>query len=71
MSDIGRRIAERRTAAVLSQGDLAKRAGVAVITINRIENGHGDDPRPSTVRKIAKALEVDPRWLMFGEMSDG
>jgi transcriptional regulator with XRE-family HTH domain len=39
----------------LSQVDLSKRSGVAQNTISDIETGRRD-PRPSTMRKLAKAL---------------
>jgi len=51
----------------MTQEELATAAGVPVVTISRIENGHTGEPRPSTVRKLAKALSVDPTWLIFGE----
>jgi transcriptional regulator with XRE-family HTH domain len=41
---------------------------VAVVTISRLESGHGDTPRQSTVRKLAEALDVEPAWLVFGEV---
>ena len=46
----------------LSQRDLAAASGVAQATINRLELGHRS-AHPSTVRKLAKALEVEPRAL--------
>lgn len=42
----------------LSQVDLSKRSGVAQNTISDIETGRRN-PRPSTLRKLAKALDVD------------
>jgi putative transcriptional regulator len=41
----------------LSQVDLSKRSGVAQNTISDIETGRRN-PRPSTLRKLAKALDV-------------
>jgi transcriptional regulator with XRE-family HTH domain len=43
--------------------DLAQRSGVAETTINRIERGH-HEPRFSTVRKLATALDVAAATLM-------
>jgi transcriptional regulator with XRE-family HTH domain len=47
----------------LSQVDLAKRSGVAQRSISELENGQRS-ARPSTVRKLARALKVDPAELM-------
>lgn len=55
-----------RTRRVLTQVELMRRSGVPAVTISRIENGH-HQPRPSTVRELAHALEVSPEWLLFGE----
>ena len=55
-----REIRERRA---LSQRELSKLAGVSRVTIVRLEAG-GEDPFPTTVRKLATALNVDPADLM-------
>jgi transcriptional regulator with XRE-family HTH domain len=55
-----KQIRERRA---LSQRDLSKLAGVSRVTIVRLEAG-GEDPFPTTVRKLATALNVDPAELM-------
>lgn len=47
---------------VLSQRELARTAGVTHATVWRLENGF-DLARPSTVRKLAAALGVEPREL--------
>ena len=47
----------------LSQRELSKLAGVSRMTIVRLEAG-GEDPFPTTIRKLAKALDVDPAELM-------
>ncbi len=47
---------------VLSQRELARTAGVTHVTVWRLENGF-DLARPSTVRKLAAALGVEPREL--------
>ena len=50
------------------QAELADKAGVALITVTRLENSKGDvNPRADTVRRIASALGVDPAWLLFGD----
>ena len=47
---------------VLSQRELARMANLAYGTIWRIENGY-PETRPSTIRKLAAALGVEPREL--------
>ena len=47
----------------LSQRDLAKLSKVGHITIARLETGIFD-PRLSTLRQLAKALQVDLRKLI-------
>ncbi len=69
MQNMGNRLEQARKRRVMSQEELAKAAGVPVVTISRIENGHTEAPRPSTTRKLATALGVDPAWLVFGEDS--
>jgi transcriptional regulator with XRE-family HTH domain len=57
------RLKEHRERALLTQAELAAKSGVSEVTINRIENGR-HDPRFSTVRKLAQALNVAPPELM-------
>lgn len=65
---MGQRLEEARRRKVLTQSELATLAGVSIVTVNRIENGVGEgNPRPATVRRLAKALDVDPAWLLFGD----
>ena len=53
---------------LLTQEDLAKKAGVGTVTVARIEGGQG--ARLSTLRKLAVALEVTPDQLL-GEDEPG
>lgn len=53
-------VRERRA---LTQQQLAERAGINRVTIARLEGGH-DQPFPTTVRKLADALGVEPAELM-------
>jgi transcriptional regulator with XRE-family HTH domain len=48
---------------VMSIGDLSAAAGVHRNTISRIEKDRVE-ARTSTIRKLAKALEVDPSELV-------
>jgi transcriptional regulator with XRE-family HTH domain len=57
------RALRRRSA--YSQAELAERAGVKRVTVARIETGQAQ-PRPRTVRKLAKALGVEPWQLLDG-----
>ncbi len=40
----------------LSQEGVARRSGLATVTISKLEEGRSSDPRMSTVCKLAKAL---------------
>jgi len=52
-----------RQDAALTQLELAQKAGLSKTTIVNIEAGR-ISPHPPTVRKIAAALDVEPRVLM-------
>jgi transcriptional regulator with XRE-family HTH domain len=47
----------------MSQADLAQCAGVTEATISRLEQPGHSPPRPSTIRKLAAALEIAPHEL--------
>ena len=49
----------------MSQEDLAARSGVARDTISKLETGQRR-AYPSTIRKLAAGLEVEPRMLFGG-----
>jgi transcriptional regulator with XRE-family HTH domain len=51
---------------VLSQRDLARMAGLSQGTVWRLENGFSK-AYPSTIRKLAEALGVEPRELVRRE----
>lgn len=51
-----------RERALLTQAELAAKAGVSEVTINRIEADR-HDPRFSTIKKLALALGVTPEEL--------
>ena len=54
-----------RRRAVMSQEDLADRSGVARDTISKLERGQRG-AYPSTIRKLAAGLDVEPRILVGG-----
>lgn len=43
---------------------LSSESGVALNTIWRLESGHSKEARPSTIHKLAGALDVEPRELI-------
>ncbi len=55
-----------REKATLSQRELAELTGLTTSTINRIETGK-QKPIPRTVRKLAKALGVEPSEIDFSK----
>lgn len=64
-----RRIREERG---LSQGHLARYAGVSRVTVHRVEHGQ-QRPHMSTLLKLARALDVEPQELapeLFVELKD-
>ena len=60
-----RRLRTLRRKRVLSLRELGERAGVSKDTLSRIERT--GTAYPSTIRKIAKALEIDPSELVPDE----
>ena len=63
MVHIGERLRQLREQRALRQEDLAELAGVGKNTITRLERNK-TEPHMTTVRKLAKALEVDPAELV-------
>jgi transcriptional regulator with XRE-family HTH domain len=57
------RLKEVRQRKALTQQQLAEKAGVNRVTIARIEGGK-DEPFPTTLRKVADALGVEPDELL-------
>jgi transcriptional regulator with XRE-family HTH domain len=60
---IGTQVKRLRERALLTQEELAGRAGIGTATLNRIERDRVE-PHFSTIRKLAKALDVDPSELL-------
>ena len=52
----------------LSQEGVARRSGLATVTVSKLEEGKSTDPRMSTVRKLAQALGC-PVEVFFSEDS--
>ena len=62
-----RRERERRALTLRELGDLA---GVSSVTVWRLENETTGPTRPSTVRKLATALEVTPEALIVWDQEE-
>lgn len=60
---IGEKLKEARTRRLLTQGELAEKAGVSPSTVVNIERNQAE-PHFRTIRKLAKVLEVDPTSLL-------
>ncbi len=56
------RLEEWRRRRLLTQGELAEKAGIGISSIVRIEKGQG--ARVTTLRKLAAALGITPEQLM-------
>src|SRR5215218_7098354 len=55
----------------MTQTDLAVKAGVSYVTVSRLENGSITAPTPTTLRKLADALGIDPEVLIdWGDDED-
>ncbi len=52
-----------------TQGRLAEEAGVSPTTVSGIESGRISRPHFGTVKKLARALGVDPRELLSSRSS--
>ena len=46
-----------RKAKNLTQEEVARRSGLATVTISKLEEGRNNDPKVSTVSKLARALD--------------
>ncbi len=59
---VGDRLKSSRIDNALTQAELAEKAGLTTAAVARIERNEAE-PRPSTLRKLAAALDVAPRDL--------
>ncbi|MET7684674.1 helix-turn-helix domain-containing protein [Streptomyces sp. NPDC005423] len=59
-SEFGTVLRRQRVRAGMTQQELEERSGVSVSTIRRLETGKGDNPRITTVQKLADALALGP-----------
>jgi transcriptional regulator with XRE-family HTH domain len=63
------KLKELRQRRVLTLRELEEESGVSYNTIWRLENGY-TEARPSTIRKLAAALGVEPEELIVVEAGD-
>jgi len=60
---IGQQLKNARTKRLLTQEELAEKAEVSAATVVNIERNN-QEPQFRTIRKLAKALNVDPAELL-------
>jgi transcriptional regulator with XRE-family HTH domain len=60
---VGHKLKRLRTLNALTQAELAAKAGLTTAAVARIERDEAE-PRPTTLRKLAEALGVQPRELI-------
>lgn len=71
METLGTRTKSARQRRLMTQDELAEKSSVRVVTISRIENDwQATQPRISTIKRIALALDVSAEWLLFGEIDE-
>ena len=63
---IGSNLRRLREDRLLTQAELAEQAGIALSSLVRIENDQVD-PRFSSIRKLARALDAHPKELTTRE----
>lgn len=72
--DLARKVKAARIQRLMTQQELAEKAGMGRATVARIEVG-GVTPRMRTVKDLAKALQVEPTDLVQSSLwargSDG
>ncbi len=61
----GKQLKRLRRERAMSLRELGEKTGIAYDTINRLELGK-QQAQPRTIRKLADALDVEPRELMKG-----
>jgi transcriptional regulator with XRE-family HTH domain len=65
MVHIGDRLKEIRQRKLMSQRDLAEKAGLSQNAVVQIENNR-TEPHYRTLRKLVEALDIDPSDLIEG-----
>jgi transcriptional regulator with XRE-family HTH domain len=60
---VGERLKALRTKRLLTQEELAEKAGISAATVVNVERNN-QEPHFRTIRKLAKALDIDPTELV-------
>lgn len=66
-SELGRRIEQRRDEIGMTQTELAAKAGVSQSLITHLQAGRVGKVDCFKIFHIADVLNVDARWLAFGD----
>ncbi len=69
LEQMGFRIKEVRTQVGIGQRELARRSGLSVDAVHRLEHGHRN-PSLLTVLAVAEALGVEPHVFLGGEVGE-
>ncbi|WP_326975276.1 helix-turn-helix domain-containing protein [Caproicibacter sp. BJN0012] len=69
LTQIGKRILERRKQMRFTQEELSEKAGITPQTISYAELGK-KALRPENIIKVCSALEISTDYLLLGEVSD-
>jgi transcriptional regulator with XRE-family HTH domain len=64
VATLAQNLKDARRRALMNQQDLADASGVGITTIVRLERGQVTEPHVRTLKKLAKALDIDPRELL-------
>lgn len=67
MNTVAERLAYALAIRNISQSELARKAGVTRGTISNVMNGVAKGFNAEVSLKVARALNVDPYWLVLGE----
>jgi transcriptional regulator with XRE-family HTH domain len=67
---LGQNIASLRQHTYLTQRQLAEKAGISLGLLQKLEEGWTDNPRLSTLRRLAAALGVSISQLVGDETAD-
>ncbi len=64
METLSERLKQKRSEMNMTQGELAKKAGISQQSIQLIEAG--ETKRPRFLFEIASALQCEASWLLYG-----
>jgi HTH-type transcriptional regulator, cell division transcriptional repressor len=67
MDEMGDRISRRRDELGLTQAAIARKLGVVRQTVSLWENGHVRDIGGRHLRELARVLQVEPDWILYGD----